>query len=139
MARNIWINTQDRQRLDELIERLNERPDAREQAHIEDLQKELEKAKVIKDVKKTPADVITMRSVVKLRNEETGRTSEYRLVYPPEANADTNSISVLAPLGTAMIGQRVGNSFKASLPKGPVKFTVEELAYQPEAAGDYHL
>jgi len=139
MRRNIWINAQDRERLDALIGELEVAPDKRDLAHIAELREELERAKVIQDVKKTPPDVITMRSEVRLRNEATNATLDCRLVYPDEADAATQQISVLAPLGTAMIGERVGKSFKAHLPKGDVRFTVEELLYQPEAAGDYHL
>ena len=47
--------------------------------------------------------------------------------------------AVLAPLGAAMLGYRVGDVFEAELPKGPAKFRVEAVLYQPESAGDYHL
>jgi len=139
MKRNIWITETDSQRLGKLLDTLEEVPEKRDQPHVAELRAELERAKTIKDVKKTPPDVVTMRSVVRLRNESTGNTLECRLVYPDEANAETSQISVLAPLGTALLGERAGKTFTASLPKGDTKFTVEELVYQPEAAGDYHL
>lgn len=139
MKRLIWINEQDRQRISELLDHMDVAPDKRDLSYIEGLRQELARARLIKDVKKTPADVITMRSVVRLRNEATGKTLDCRLVYPTEANAETNHISVLAPLGRAMIGEKAGKTFTADLPKGAVKFTVEEILYQPESAGDYHL
>jgi regulator of nucleoside diphosphate kinase len=139
MKRQIWITELDKERLLALIERMTESPDKRELPHIQELHGEIDRAKVIEDSKKVPADVITMRSRVRLRNVKRGTDSEFTLVYPQEANAEEHRISVLAPLGTAMFGYRVGSEFEAKLPAGPTKFRVEEILYQPESAGDFYL
>jgi regulator of nucleoside diphosphate kinase len=139
VKKQIWVTEADKQRLLKLIEDLSEVPDKRDLPHIQDLKAEIENAKVIQDSKKVPADVITMRSKVRLRNLTRGTEAEYTLVYPPEANAEEGLISVLAPLGTSMIGFRVGSEFDANLPAGTMRFRVEELLYQPESAGDFHL
>jgi regulator of nucleoside diphosphate kinase len=63
----------------------------------------------------------------------------YTHVFPSEANFDEGKISVLAPVGTAMLGYRVGDSIEWEVPSGRRRLKVEELLYQPEAAGDYNL
>jgi regulator of nucleoside diphosphate kinase len=63
----------------------------------------------------------------------------YTLVFPSEANFDEGKISVLAPVGTAMLGYRVGDSIEWEVPSGRRRLKVEELIYQPEASGDYNL
>lgn len=139
MSKKIWTTAQDRERIEAFIEALGRAADGRERPHIEELEQELARAKVIANPKKTPADVVTMRSVVKLENLDTGRAISCTLVYPDEGDPEQHRISVLAPLGTAMLGQRVGNTFDVRLPRGPVQYRVAELEYQPEAAGDLHL
>jgi len=61
------------------------------------------------------------------------------LVYPDEADITENKLSVLSPVGTAILGYRVGNIIKWDVPEGVAEIHIKELLYQPEAAGDYHL
>ena len=56
-----------------------------------------------------------------------------------EANYDEGKISVLAPVGTALLGYRVGDTIEWQVPSGLRRLKVEELLYQPEAAGQYNL
>jgi regulator of nucleoside diphosphate kinase len=139
MKQQIWINVKDRDRLQQYLEVLQEFPDKRELPHIKQLEQEIGKAKLIIDPLATPRDVITMRSRVRLKDLNTQSTFEYTLVYPAERDPDQGHISVLAPLGTAMLGYRVGDTFEVELPRGRTRFQVEELLYQPEAAGDTNL
>lgn len=139
MNRRVWTTTMDMERLQGYLREMSERPDARELPYIVELAAALEKAKVVGNAETAPPDIITMRSKVRLSNLDTGTDLECTLVYPPEANANDQRISVLAPLGTAMLGRRVGDEFVAKLPKGNTRFRVEEILYQPESAGDYHL
>ena len=140
MAKTIWTTHVDRERLLACIRDLEVDADhQRERAHLAELALELAKAKVYGDGDSIPPDLITMRSRVRLKNLTTGSTLECALVYPGESDPDRQSISVLAPLGTAMLGQRVGDSFEVQLPKGANAFQVEAIPYQPEAAGDFDL
>lgn len=139
MKQRIWINAKDRDRLQQYIEVLQESPDKRELPHIKQLEQEILKAKIIVDPLATPRDVITMRSRVRLKDLKTQSRFEYTLVYPSERDPVQGYISVLAPLGTAMLGYRVGDTFEVDLPRGRTRFEVEELLYQPEAAGDTNL
>jgi len=83
--------------------------------------------------------VITMNSRVCLQDLETGEDLVYTLAFPTDADLESGKISVLAPIGTAMIGYRVGDIIKWQVPAGTRKFKVKSMHYQPEAAGDYHL
>lgn len=139
MAKQIFITAQDKQRLLDYLSVLQESPDKRELPHIQYLQQEIERAKIILDVATTPKEVITMRSKVRLRDITHDAHLECTLVYPPESAPEQGYISVLAPLGAAMLGYRVGDSFDVDLPKGRTQYAVEEMLYQPEASGDYHL
>jgi len=87
-----------------------------------------------------PPDVVTMNSRVRVRDDATGRVNELTLVYPRDANADAGRVSVLAPIGSALLGLRTGQSIEWPLPGNRKKsVTVLELCYQPEAARDFEL
>lgn len=139
MTKQIHLTEQDRQRLLGSIAVLRESPDKRELPHIQQLEREIERAQIIPKPQDVPGDVITMRSQVRLRDLTNGREQEITLVYPPEADPQGGLISVLAMLGTAMLGYRVGDVFEVDLPKGRKTFRVEAVLYQPESAGDYYL
>lgn len=139
MPKRIYITEQDRNRLVDSIALLRESPDKRELPHIQQLEGEIERAEIILIPQDVPGDVITMRSQVRLRDVRGGAVQDLTLVYPPEADPQQGAISVLAALGTAMLGYRVGDTFEVDLPKGKKEFRVEEILYQPEAAGDYNL
>ena len=139
MAKQIYITAQDRQRLLDSLGVLNEYPDKRELPHIQYLASEIARAQVIIDPLMTPKDVITMRSRVKLKDMATQAEMECTLVYPSERAPEKGRISVLAPMGAAMLGYKVGDTFEVELPKGRTPFLVEALLYQPESSGDYHL
>ena len=63
----------------------------------------------------------------------------YTLVYPDEADINEGKLSVLAPLGTALLGMRVGDIVEFEAPAGTRRLKIERVLYQPEAAGDLHL
>jgi regulator of nucleoside diphosphate kinase len=97
---------------------------------------ELERAKIV-DSKKIPPDVVTMNSKAEIRDLNTKETMTYTLVFPLDANIDEGKISILAPLGTAILGYRVGDEFEWEVPSGKRRLRIEKILYQPEAAGDY--
>ena len=134
----IYITEVDRQRLERLIELAGERSRRANHQYLAGLEEELERAETVAPAD-VPADVITMRSKVRLKDLDTGKEMVYVLVFPSEANYDEGKISVLAPVGTAMLGYRVGDTIEWEVPSGMRRLRVEELLYQPEAAGDYNL
>jgi len=80
-----------------------------------------------------------MNSKVRLKDLDSGEEVIYSLVFPNDANVAENKISVLAPVGTALIGYRVGDPIEWKVPRGLKRLKIEEILYQPERAGDYHL
>jgi regulator of nucleoside diphosphate kinase len=132
--RQIMITHTDRQRLGTLLEQL-QRAGYGDRGRIDDLMYELERAEPV-DSHEVLADVITMNSTVRLRDLDTDETFEYTLVYPEDADTDQDKVSVLAPVGTAMIGYRVGDEIEWPVPAGTIHLRVEEVTYQPERAGE---
>lgn len=139
MKGKIYITATDRARILKCIEDIEEGGSSIETPHVQHLKQEVDKAKVLDNPKKTPANVITMRTRVNLVDKDSGKSAEYTLVYPNESDPMERRISVLAPLGTAMLGYRTGDTFSVTLPARVAHYTVESIAYQPEAAGDFDL
>jgi regulator of nucleoside diphosphate kinase len=86
-----------------------------------------------------PGDVVTMRSQVRVKDIKAGTTMDISVVFPSEADSEQGKISVLAPIGTALLGYRVGDILEWKVPGGLRRLKIECILYQPEAAGDYHL
>jgi regulator of nucleoside diphosphate kinase len=84
-----------------------------------------------------PSDVITMNSTARFALND-GSEREITLVYPRDADAGTGKVSVLAPVGSALLGLRVGDSIRWPAPGGDIDLRVLSIRYQPEAAGDLH-
>ncbi len=137
MSERIYITKSDRNKLSELLER--SLGGARESKRtLEDLQKELARAQIV-DAANVPPDVVTMNSLVSLKDLQTEEILVYRLVFPDAADIAEQRISILAPVGTAIIGCRTGDVIEWPVPSGIRKLKIEKVIYQPEAAGDYHL
>ncbi|KHE90794.1 Regulator of nucleoside diphosphate kinase [Candidatus Brocadiaceae bacterium S225] len=135
--RTIYISSFDKERLVTLIEK-SDNANNNDKKYLKELEKELNRSKIVEQ-NKMPQDVITMNSKVRLKELDSGEEITYVLVFPEAANIDENKISILAPIGTALIGYRVGDIIEWEVPAGLRRLKVEELLYQPEAAGDYHL
>ena len=101
-----------------------------------DLEQEIGRAQVV-DSHKVPREVITMNSKVLLDLGED--ELEVSLVYPSEADLISNKLSVLSPIGTAILGYKEGDFIQWKIPSGVAEIHVKKIIYQPEAAGDYHL
>ncbi|MCC7352667.1 MAG: nucleoside diphosphate kinase regulator [Anaerolineae bacterium] len=135
--RTIYITEYDRKRLLELINGAK-LLDGRPNEYMQSLEAELSRGQVVAPAD-VPADVITMNSRVRLIDLDTGDEIVCTLVFPNEADMAQSKISVLAPIGTGMLGYRVGDTFSWIVPDGARRLEVKEILYQPEAAGDYHL
>ena len=104
----------------------------------ENLLNELKSAKVV-EPEEIPANVVTMNSVVRISFPETRKTLKFRIVYPDQANIKENRISIFSPVATALIGYRVSDEIEWIVPSGLTKLRIDEIIYQPEAAGDFNL
>lgn len=137
--RDIFITEFDLDRLTELLGVWQEFKGSQgASTHLESLIEELDRAHIVPP-KGIPADVVTMNSRVRLLDMSKGDELVYTLVFPRDADAATGKISILAPIGTAILGFRVGEVIEWPVPLGTRKLRIEEILYQPEAAGDYHL
>lgn len=135
--RTIYITNFDMLRLEELLNVASEFS-ARDNKHLDELLNELLRAEVV-DSKDIPSDVITMNSKVRMKDLDSKEEKVYTLVFPSEANIEENKISILAPIGTAMLGYHIGDTINWNVPAGARRLKVVDILYQPEAAGDYHL
>ena len=131
-AKNIVITEADYVRLQRLVEssRVFRQRDAK---HLDDLEQELERAAIMR-AGEVPSDVVTMNSRVKVKDLNSGRISTYQIVFPAEADIAKNRISVLAPIGTGLLGYSAGTTIEWQVPSGMRRFRILEVEYQPEAA-----
>ena len=133
----IYVTELDYNRLSGLIDRTRERNGV-DREYLNKLETELDRAEIV-DPQKIPADVVTMRSKVRLTDLVSGESNTYSLVFPTEANFAEGKISVLAPIGTAILGYRRGDTIEWPVPSGVRKLKIDEILYQPESAGDHEL
>lgn len=98
----------------------------------EQLEAELERARIapLCDV---PGDVVVMNSEFEYQDVATGQRRRLRLVYPHEADSNTNRVSVLAPLGCALLGLRVGQQIDWHMPGGMRRIRVVAVIDRPGA------
>ena len=133
----IQVTDFDLRRLQQLMEEAAH-TNFRGREDLANLSVELARAEVVAP-REVSRNVITMNSTVALVDLETGEEETYTLVFPEAANIAAGRISVLAPIGTGMLGYEVGDVFEWAVPDGTRRLQVKEIIYQPEAAGDFHL
>jgi len=136
-TREIFITAFDKKRLEELIDVAREFGDQTRQ-DLDKLAAELSRAKVV-DSKEVPPNVVTMNSKVTLRDLDSSEDMAYRLVFPNDADIASGAISILAPVGTAILGYKEGDVVEWTVPAGTRRLEIQKISYQPEAAGDFHL
>jgi len=132
MRDRIYITNEDSERLQRLIAG-RRRGNSLDQEYLDMLEQELDRAEVV-EPEAIPRDVVTMNSEVRLKDLDSGETRVYRLIFPTQTRT-SDAVSVLAPIGTAMLGYRVGDVIEWRVPKGIRRLKVLEVIYQPEAAG----
>jgi regulator of nucleoside diphosphate kinase len=133
----IHITKSDYERLSALIEKTRD-GDRMDRENLKKLEAELERAEIV-DAKEISRKVITMRTTVRLKDLVSGEANTYSLVFPSEADFSQGKISVLAPIGTAILGYKSGDTIEWPVPSGVRKLKIDKILYQPEAAGNYEL
>ena len=122
----------------ERIEHLLDLPAHRDAAGAQALRGELARAAIV-DPPQMPADVVTMNSTARVVDEESGDVRELTLVYPRDADGGADKVSILAPVGSALLGLRIGDAIDWPLPGGrSARLQVLSIRFQPEAAGELH-
>lgn len=135
--RAIYITEVDLERLRELVGVARSCSEL-DQVGLAALQAELDRASIV-SAQEVPSDVITMHSQVRIRNLDTSEEMIFTLVYPRRADLEHGKISVMSPLGTALLGYRAGDVLDWRLPDGVRHLQIVEVVYQPETAGHFHL
>lgn len=131
---DIVISSLDAQRLENLLAsvRGNNLPGR------DELEAELARADVV-EPEEIPPTVVTMNSTVRFKVLPGGQAFELTLVYPKDADGSGSRISILAPVGSALLGLSQGDEIEWPKPGGGVmRVRIEEVTYQPERAGEYH-
>ena len=132
---HIFVTSTDLEKLINLIIEA-QHTEYRGSAYLQSLNQELNRATVL-TATEIPKDVITMRSTASLLDLDTGEEMDYTLVFPEDADPLEGKISILAPIGTAMLGYRVGDEFSWGTPDGIRRMRVTKILFQPEASGEY--
>jgi regulator of nucleoside diphosphate kinase len=103
------------------------------------LDEELARAQVVPQ-KEIPKDIVTMNSKIKFIDVNSDRESEITLVYPKDADVTKGQVSILAPVGIALIGLKKGQTIDWPMPNGQSRqLKVTGIIYQPESSGDWTL
>ena len=131
----IYVTETDSERLGHLIEQVRNGDETSSQSYINHLEEELEFAEVVPS-EKIPPDVVTMRSRVELTDLDTNEKLVYSIVFPTEASSEEGKISILAPIATAILGYRRGDTVEFQAPARVRRLRIDGILYQPEAAGD---
>ena len=131
--RTIYITRADMTRLRSLVTAVKSTRD-----DLTSVRAELDQAQVMA-AEDIPHDVITMNSQARLRDQATRKVMTFTLVFPENASIEHNRISVLAPIGTAVLGQRQGDELEWEVPAGTVHLKVMKVLYQPEASMRFHV
>jgi len=135
MHPNITISTVDLHRLDLLLDRLP----ATQSATRDRLSDELARAAVVAPWDMPPR-VVTMNSTVRFRLVDAGAEYRRTLAYPKDVSADGDRLSVLSPVGSALLGLAEGARIDWTHPDGQtIGVEVLEVVWQPERAGAFHL
>ncbi|ALQ56033.1 nucleoside diphosphate kinase regulator [Pseudoalteromonas issachenkonii] len=130
----IIISSLDADRLYALMESLP----ANSFAGEKELEAELGRANIV-EPHEVPSTVVTMNSTVNFVVESTGEEFTLTLVYPKNIDSSGNKISILAPVGSALLGLSQGDQIEWPKPGGGlITVTIKEVTYQPERAGELH-
>ena len=135
--REIHITNFDYQRLKELLKVAKEFK-YQDRNDLKKLENELARAMIV-DSKDVPPNVVTMNCKVELLDLDTNKKMTYTLVFPGEADINQGKISILVPIGTAILGYRVGDTVIWQVPARQRRIKIQRILYQPEASGDYDL
>ncbi|MBP7637550.1 MAG: nucleoside diphosphate kinase regulator [Kiritimatiellae bacterium] len=135
--RKLYVTQNDFERLQELLEGggavLN-----RDRKDLSALAEELKQATIVTP-DSLPANVVTMNTRLRLMDLDTRQPFEMTVVFPQDADVDTGKVSIISPVGTAVLGYAEGDTIEWSVPAGTRRLQIEKILYQPEAAGDLHL
>lgn len=131
----ITVSTLDFKRIESVLDAL---PPAFEEVR-DKLFAELDRADLVEPLA-VPPTLVTMNSRVRFTILATGMTMVKTLVYPKDQAADGNNVSIITPLGSALLGLSVGQEIEWQIDaQRTMRVRIDTIEYQPERAGDFHL
>jgi regulator of nucleoside diphosphate kinase len=134
----LWLTEQDYNRLKQLWVELTRRSRGM-QAGVETLEEILDLARVV-GPERMPESVVTMNSRVLFEDVRTGEDDTVTIVYPADADPSSGKISVLSPVGAALLGEAEGREIELPLPHGQMRrIRIMNVLYQPETQGEFAL
>jgi regulator of nucleoside diphosphate kinase len=131
----IVVTEFDESRLRNLLEGVR-RWNARDRTHVDHLESELDRAQVVPPAD-VPPDVVTMNSEIAVRDVDSNEEMTFAVVFPSDANVNRQKISILAPIGTAVLGYRAGDTIEWNVPGRTRRLRIERVLFQPEAARQF--
>ncbi len=135
MTKNpVYITEYDMQRLLKLLNGIQYCP--QERAHLELLIEEMERAVVVPS-EKVSENVVTLNTRMRVKDLDSSEESSIQLVFPNDEDFEHGKISILTPIGAALIGYSKGDTAEWKVPAGIRRLRIEEIMYQPEADGLY--
>lgn len=134
--RTVLVTRDDRERLIRLF--VADIADSNEQPNLRALREELDSATIV-DPEEVPPDVVTLDSTVTLCDSRSSYEDTYKLVHPEQVDIAEGQLSVLAPVGTAILGCRVGDEVRWPVPGGSASARINEVVFQPERDGFINL
>lgn len=134
----IYMTETDHQRLLTLLDQAVGAPDLRLRGDLRRLAQGVREARIVKP-EAIPPDVVTMNSEVVVRDPDSGETDTWVITFPNEADVSRQRISVLSPLGSALLGRRKGETVEWSTGVGTGRVVITDITFQPEASGRFDL
>ena len=130
----VYITEYDMQRLLKLLSGMPYCP--KERAHLELLIEEMERAVVVPS-EKVSEDVVTLNTRMRVTDLDSSVVTSIQLVFPNDEDFEHGKLSILTPIGAALIGHSTGDTAEWNVPAGTRRLRIEEITYQPEADGLY--
>lgn len=134
----IYITRYDKERLESLLGYASATWQGKDKKFLLALEEELDQAVIVRP-EMIPANVVTMNSKVRVRDLDSSEEIDYIICFPGDADSMKNQISVLSPVGTALLGTTQGDVITWSVPSGVRRLLVKTVVFQPESSGEYHL
>jgi len=136
-TRQIWITSFDLKRLNALLSDVAHLP-KNATLDLTPLKAELNRANVV-EPSEIPTTVVTMNTRLRFRDLENNDLTEVTLVFPADADIDEGKMSIFSPIGTSLLGYSQGDTIEWPVPGGVRRIKIEEILFQPEAAGNFDL
>lgn len=141
MPRNpatICITEHDHKRLCTVLDVALNSPTTGHRTDLRRLNEELQRAQIVRS-EEIPSDVVTLNSQIVVTDLVHHEENTWLLTFPQNANLNENRLSVLSPVGTALLGAKKGEVIEWQGDSGGGKIRIKAILFQPEAAGRFDM